>query len=341
MPIELRSSARKADSHCDKEAARLLGTVARAVHHAHQRGTLHRDLKPANILLDVEGTPHVTDFGLAKPVEGDSSTTRSGAILGTPSYMAPEQARAERHLTIGVDVYSLGAILYEMLTGRPPFVGPTVLDTILQVLEREPADPAKLNPKADRDLSVIALKCLRKNAAERYESAAALADDLDRWHRGEPILARPISRMERGVKWARRNPAVVGFLAATLLLAIGAFSAVSWALVKAKTRGRELSLALGNLENAQAALGQRAEEVEYNGYLSDVSLAFQLCKAEDLQGARLRSTAARRIDETGSGTISTASRHRSKRSSRPRACPQLSATARMERCWPGPRATVP
>jgi WD40 repeat protein len=274
------------DRHQERQAARHLATVARAVHHAHQRGILHRDLKPANILLDSAGVPHVTDFGLAKRVEADSGATHSGAIVGTPSYIAPEQARAEKQLTTGVDVYSLGAILYELVTGRPPFLGTTVLDTILQVIEKEPADPIRINPAANRDLSVVALKCLRKDPGGRYESAAALADDLERWLRGEPILARPASRFERGVKWARRNPATVGFLGITLAFAIVAFAAVYYSMVEARSHSRELSDTLGKLQDAQSALTLRAAEMEVSGYLSDVALAFQLYKAEDWQGMR-------------------------------------------------------
>ena len=194
----------------------LLSRIARAVHFAHQRGILHRDIKPANVLIDQDGTPYITDFGLAKRVEGDSTLTQSGAIVGTPSYMAPEQARGERQLSTGVDVYSLGAILYEIITGQPPFKGSSVVDTLIQVREKEPENPRKLNPNADRDLSVVALKCLEKDSARRYESASALADDLDRWCRSEPILARPIGSLERGRKWVRRNPVV-----ATLVTLLG------------------------------------------------------------------------------------------------------------------------
>jgi serine/threonine protein kinase len=174
-----------------REAAALLAPVCRAIHFAHQQGVLHRDLKPANILIDSEGRPHVSDFGLAKRIEMDSDLTLTGAIIGTPSYMAPEQAAGTRgKLGPASDVYSLGMILYQMLTGRPAFQAASPVDTVLLVLEQEPLPPRVLNPKADPELEMIALKCLQKPVDLRYASAAALADDLEAYLADEPISAR-------------------------------------------------------------------------------------------------------------------------------------------------------
>jgi hypothetical protein len=211
-----------------QETARLLADVARAVHYAHQRGILHRDLKPANILLDSAGQPYVADFGLAKRVEGDTKLTHSGAIVGTPSYMAPEQARAKKTLSTAVDVYSLGAILYELLTGRPPFQASTPLDTVLQLLDKEPDRPRTKNRAIDRDLETICLKCLKKNSSERYGSAEALAEELERWARGEPIAARPTPAWERTTKWIRRRPWSAAVAASFVLIVVAAFGLVTW-----------------------------------------------------------------------------------------------------------------
>jgi serine/threonine protein kinase len=191
--------------HDRRTAVALLALVARAVHFAHQRGVIHRDLKPVNILLDADGTPMVADFGLARRAAADVRLTQTGAIVGTPAYMAPEQARGEKGLSTAADTYSLGAILYEVLTGRPPFQGATPLDTVLQVLERDPQPPRRIDPTIDRDLEAICLKCLRKQPGERYSSAEALADDLDRWLRGEPTAARPLSTLGTFRVWFRRN----------------------------------------------------------------------------------------------------------------------------------------
>lgn len=200
-----------------RRAATILADAARAIHYAHERGILHRDIKPSNILLDAEDQCYVTDFGLAKLVEDESTVTNTMDVLGTPSYMPPEQAAGHtRDLTRTADVYGLGAVFYELLTGNPPFAGGTTLETIRQVMEKEPLPPRRWNPKVDRDLDTICLKCLEKEPGKRYPTAQALADDLERWLRFEPIQARPTGPVGRAVKWARRNPArcaVAGALA--------------------------------------------------------------------------------------------------------------------------------
>jgi tetratricopeptide (TPR) repeat protein len=204
-----------------RSAARLVVALARAVHHAHQRGILHRDLKPSNILLDAAGQPHITDFGLARRTEGELSLTETGAIVGTPTYMAPEQALGKKGaITTATDVYGLGTILYALLTGRPPFLGDTPLETLAQVKEREPQTPSGVNRLVDRDLETICLKCLDKDAGRRYSSAEALAEDLENWLAGKPIKARPISRGTRLWRWCRRNPLVAGLTVAVIALVL-------------------------------------------------------------------------------------------------------------------------
>lgn len=194
-----------------RRAAELVAKLARTVHYAHQRGILHRDIKPGNILLDANGEPHLTDFGLARLVEKESTITRTIEVFGTPSYMAPEQAAGRNEqLTTAADVYGLGAVAYHLFTGQPPFAGGTTYETIHQVLETEPRRPSLLNPTVSRDLETVCLKCLEKEPAKRYGSAEALAEDLERFLRDEPIRSRRISRAERAWRWCKRKPVVAG-----------------------------------------------------------------------------------------------------------------------------------
>jgi len=220
--------------------ATLVAKLARAVHYAHQRGILHRDIKPGNVLLDPQGEPHLTDFGLAKLVEKDSTLTRTMAMLGTPSYMSPEQARGEaRQLTTAVDVYGLGAVFYELLTGQPPFAGGTTMETVRMVLDQEPRRPTAVRPGIDRDLETICLKCLEKDPVRRYSSAEAVAADLERWQRHEPILARPQSGLYVFGKLVRRHKG--GFAALFViagLLVAGVALSIRQAEVERKLRLR-------------------------------------------------------------------------------------------------------
>ncbi len=190
----------------NRVAARYILLIARAIDHVHRHGILHRDLKPSNILLDSHDEPHITDFGLAKKIGGDSTQTRAGVVMGTPSYMAPEQAAGKiQELGPACDVYGLGAVLYELLTGRPPFRSETPLDTVVHVLEKEPAPPRLLNPKIERDLETICLKCLEKDPSRRYKSAEELAQDLERFLAGEPVQARPFNMIDRLARTLERS----------------------------------------------------------------------------------------------------------------------------------------
>ena len=219
-----------------RQSALLTETLARAVHYAHEHGIIHRDLKPANVLLTADGQPKVGDFGLAKRLD-EAGQTQSGAVVGTPSYMAPEQAAGKGN-EVGppTDVYALGATLYEMLTGRPPFGADTPLDTVLQVLRLDPVPPRRLVPKVPRELETICLKCLRKEPQQRYASAAELADDLRRFLDGQPIAARPVGAAGRLLKWARRQPAVAALAVLVALTSAAGLGGIVWQWYRAEDR---------------------------------------------------------------------------------------------------------
>ena len=244
-------------------AAELTETLAEAMHYAHLRGILHRDLKPANVLLTLEGTPKITDFGLAKHLDHEAGNTPTGDVLGTPSYMAPEQAQPRgRVLGPTVDVYALGAILYELLTGRPPFRAASAFDTILQVLTDDPVPPRRLNPKVPRDLETVCLKCLEKEPRKRYASARELAQDLRRFRAGEPIQARRTRLSERAIKWARRRPVVAGLSAALVLaLAVG-FGGMAglWLRAEVQRRLAESAREEADRQHATADASRRLAE---------------------------------------------------------------------------------
>jgi serine/threonine protein kinase len=244
-------------------AANTLECVARAIQHSHEHGILHRDLKPGNVLLTADGTPKVADFGLAKELSaasihsttsGEPALTQTGEILGTPAYMPPEQASGiMAKLTPAADVYSLGAMLYEALTGRPPFQAPDALQTLFLVLSAEAVPPRTLLPKLPRDLDTICLKCLEKQARKRYATAKELADDLHRWQVGEPILARPIGAVERATKWARRHKAGAALVAvsAILLLALVGFT-IAQVVISTQLKTANEKLAANNIELEKA-----------------------------------------------------------------------------------------
>jgi WD40 repeat protein len=256
-----------------REAARLVASIARALHHAHQRGILHRDLKPSNVLLDDTGRSFIADFGLAKRLDVETTFTDSGAILGTPGYLSPEQAAGNsRAVSTSSDVYSLGAILYTLLTGKPPLAGRTVLETLALVRERDPDPPGRFNPRIDRDLDAICLKCLEKEPARRYGSAEALAEDLERWQRGEPISARPPGRLGRAWRWCRRNSLVASMTAAIVLLVGFSIAALAVGYVR--------------VDRERNRVVQSAEALALQLYTSDIPLARDLLKEGALDQAR-------------------------------------------------------
>ncbi len=259
-----------------ERAARVLATLARAIQHAHERGVLHRDIKPGNVLLDAMGVPHVTDFGLAKFTERQSDLTLTNTVLGTPAYMSPEQAAGRsKEITTATDIYGLGAVLFEMLTGRAPFTGETPMAIARQVIDHEPPRPNAVNSAVPLDLAVICLKCLEKDPSRRYHSAATLAEDLDRWLRHEPIRARPSTPIERLDKLLRRYPAQTG-LVLTVLLALVVVAVVS-SVMSMRLRAAKNQTDAANLrlsKNIRELEFQKAEELAVDGQPADALAMF-------------------------------------------------------------------
>ncbi|MEM6689114.1 MAG: serine/threonine-protein kinase [Planctomycetota bacterium] len=251
-----------------QEAALVAEQLANAMQYSHDNGVLHRDLKPANVLLTKDGVPKITDFGLAKQIEDDAGLSRTGTVVGTPAYMSPEQAMGSSRIGPSTDVYGLGAVLYCMLTGRPPFTSTKATDTLVQVINTEPVEPIALQPNIPRDLQTICLKALSKDVIKRYHSASELADDLGRFLRDEPILARPVTRTEKVVRWCRRNPkvaipAVIAFALALTVMIGGPISAT----IINKQRKTAIAEKERADENALVAK-EKAEEAKRNESLA-------------------------------------------------------------------------
>lgn len=267
-----------------KKAAKILLAIVRAIHYAHQHGILHRDLKPTNVLIDKNGEPLLTDFGLAKLLEQQETFTQSQAVLGSASYMSPEQALGKSAaISVASDVYSLGAILYEMLTGRPPFVGRNFVETIKQVIDTEPLKPSEINPKVDPELETICLKCLEKQPEHRYASAGELALELERWLNGEPILARPVSRIQKLKKWAKRKPAIATLLLLLIFVAAFGVGGVLWQWREA-IAAKHLAEQKATDAAKQAIRAEKsALESLQNLYVADINLA-QRALAENNRG---------------------------------------------------------
>jgi predicted Ser/Thr protein kinase len=266
------------------KAAALVQTLATAIHAAHQVGVVHRDLKPANVLLTADGTPKVSDFGLAKRLDVPGHT-QTGAIMGTPCYMAPEQAAARKDVGQTADVWALGAVLYEFLTGRPPFQGATVLETLEQVLTREPVAVRRLQPKVSRDLETICHKCLQKEPSKRYASAAALAEDLRRFAAGEPVVARPVGAVGRAVRWSQRHPAVAALLGAVAVVAAAGLGGILWAYGEAVAQRNSAKAETQRADEKAAEANREVERAGRQEYLAQIGGADAQLQARDHAGA--------------------------------------------------------
>ncbi|HZY83476.1 MAG TPA: protein kinase [Gemmataceae bacterium] len=286
-----------------RATAALLEPVARAVHYAHQRGVVHRDLKPANVLMSADGTPKINDFGVAKQLDGDAGETREGDVIGTPAYMAPEQAGGKPgEVGPAADVYALGVVLYEMLTGRVPLQGPTTLDTLVLVRTEEPVPPRRLQPGIPRDLETVCLKCLQKEPKRRYGDAAELADDLGRFLAHEPVRARPTPAWERAWKWAKRRPVVAALSAAVVLVAAVGFVLVAWQWRRADAKAKDEA-------EAKQTAQERALEVERLSARMTLDQGINLCESGDVgRGLLWMAQALEVAERTGDGDLALAAR---------------------------------
>jgi serine/threonine protein kinase len=263
-----------------KRAAVYLQTIAEAVHYAHERGILHRDLKPSNVLIDAQDQPYVVDFGLARQLEGDSELTVTGQVLGSPQYLPPEQAAGQRgRVSRRTDVYALGATLYHLLTGRPPFQAESLAQTLDLVLHAEPVAPRLLNPSVPRDLETICLKCLEKEPARRYPTAQTLAEELARFLAGEPIQARPIGPAGKAWRWCRRKPQLASLVAVAALLFVSGFTGVVWQWRRAESESRQ-----AELQRVRAEAGELI--ARQNAYAADMKEVQRALEDSDLGRVR-------------------------------------------------------